>query len=115
VGEQHFLYLHAGEFMLARYREVVTTVLAYRDAKEKLVRRAAIALLPRLAAFAPERFAATYLPVSTAHLLSILRTPGERGVGEGFGRQTLLSWPGTGPAGTALDADQATAGGAAAS
>lgn len=74
--------LRAGEFMLARYREVVTTVLAYRDAKEKLVRRAAIALLPRLAAFAPERFAATYLPVSTAHLLSILRTPGERGVGE---------------------------------
>jgi serine/threonine-protein kinase mTOR len=74
--------LPTGEFMLARYREVVTTVLAYRDAKEKLVRRAAIALLPRLAAFAPERFAATYLPVSTAHLLSILKTPAERGVGE---------------------------------
>ena len=81
--------------MLARYREVVTTVLAYRDAKEKLVRRAAIALLPRLAAFAPERFAATYLPVSTAHLLSILRTPGERGVGENvaihFVAQQVLS------------------------
>ena len=68
--------------MLARYREVATTVLAYRDAQEKLVRRAAIVLLPRLVAFAPERFAATYLPVSTAHLLSVLKSPADRGVGE---------------------------------
>lgn len=44
---QSFVVVHAGEFMLARYREVVTTVLTYRDAKDKLVRRAAIALLVR--------------------------------------------------------------------
>lgn len=47
----------AGEFLLARYREVVETVLRFKDSREKLIRRAVIALLPRLAAFAPERFA----------------------------------------------------------
>lgn len=46
-----------GEFLLARYREVVETVLRFKDSKEKLIRRAVISLLPRLAAFAPERFA----------------------------------------------------------
>jgi len=59
--------------MLARYREVVETVLRFRDSKEKLIRRAVIALVPRLAAFAPERFAATYLRVCSDHLLSVLR------------------------------------------
>lgn len=72
----------AGEFMLARYREVVSTVLNFKDARDKLVRRAAISLLPLLAGFAPERFAATYLDTCTAHLLTILRSPDERGVGE---------------------------------
>ena len=51
----------AGEFMLARYREVCDTVLRFRDSKEKLIRRAVITLLPRLAAFAPERFVKSYL------------------------------------------------------
>ena len=59
--------------MLARYREVVETVLRFRDSKEKLVRRAVIKLVPRLAAFAPERFATTYLKTCTDFLLSILR------------------------------------------
>lgn len=53
----HVLYHPLGEFLLARYREVVETVLRFKDSKEKLIRRAVIALLPRLAAFAPERFA----------------------------------------------------------
>ncbi len=72
----------AGEFMLARYREVVSTVLNFKDARDKLVRRAAISLLPLLAGFAPERFAATYLETCTTHLLAILRNSEERGVGE---------------------------------
>ena len=59
--------------MLARYREVVETVLRFRGSKEKLIRRAVIALIPRLAAFAPERFAATYLRVCSEHLLGVLR------------------------------------------
>lgn len=69
--------------MLARYREVVETVLRFRESKERLIRRAVISLLPRLAAFAPERFAATYLKQCTNYLLSVLKFPSERGVGEG--------------------------------
>lgn len=68
--------------MLARYREVVETVLRFRESKERLIRRAVISLLPRLAAFAPERFAATYLKQCTNYLLSVLKFPSERGVGE---------------------------------
>uniref|UniRef100_A0A7S1SYY6 Serine/threonine-protein kinase TOR n=1 Tax=Tetraselmis chuii TaxID=63592 RepID=A0A7S1SYY6_9CHLO len=70
---------HTGEFMLARYREVVETVLKFRDSKERLIRRAVINLLPRLASFAAERFASTYLPLATAHLLAVLKIPAERG------------------------------------
>ena len=67
--------------MLARYREVCDTVLRFRDSKEKLVRRAVISLLPRLAAFAPERFARSYLDRATEHLLGVLSVPAERGAG----------------------------------
>lgn len=61
--------------MLARYREVVETVLqpAFRESKEKLIRHAVIRLIPLLAAFAPERFAASYLRICLDHLLNCLR------------------------------------------
>lgn len=61
--------------MLARYREVVETVLqpAYRESKEKLIRHAVVRLIPLLAAFAPERFAASYLSTCLDHLLNVLR------------------------------------------
>ena len=59
--------------MLARYREVVEVVLHFRESKEKLIRRAVISLIPRLAAFAPERFAATYLPTCTDYLINTLK------------------------------------------
>jgi FKBP12-rapamycin complex-associated protein len=75
------LLSHTGEFMLARYREVCETVLRIRDSKEKLLRRAVITLLPRLAAFAPERFVRSYLKQATEHLLSVLTNPAERGAG----------------------------------
>jgi len=75
------LLRHTGEFMLARYREVCETVLRFRDSKEKLIRRAVITLLPRLAAFAPERFVQTYLKQATDHLLTVLAVPSERGAG----------------------------------
>lgn len=52
-----------------RYKEVVETVLRFRDSKEKLIRRAVIVLLPRLAHFAPERFAQV-----SSTLQSTLRT-----------------------------------------
>jgi FKBP12-rapamycin complex-associated protein len=67
--------------MLARYREVCDTVLRFRDSKEKLVRRAVITLLPRLAAFAPERFVKSYLKQATEYLLGVLAVPAERGAG----------------------------------
>ena len=67
--------------MLARYREVVETVLKFRADKNHLIRRAVVSLLPRLAAFAPERFAATYLRQCTEHLLQVLRLHSERGAG----------------------------------
>ena len=75
------LLRHTGEFMLARYREVCDTVLKFRDSKEKLIRRAVITLLPRLAAFAPERFVKSYLDQATEHLLGVLAVPAERGAG----------------------------------
>ncbi|KIY91702.1 FKBP12-rapamycin complex-associated protein [Monoraphidium neglectum] len=77
------LLRHTGEFLLARYREVVETVLRFKDSKEKLIRRAVISLLPRLAAFAPERFAQDYLSKCISHLLSVLRHPSERGAAFG--------------------------------
>lgn len=38
-------------------------------------------MLPRLAAFAPERFARMHLEPCTAFLLSVLKNPPERGAG----------------------------------
>ena len=75
------LLRHTGEFMLARYREVCDTVLRLRESKERLIRRAVIALIPRLAAFAPERFLRSYLKQSTEYLLSIMASPSDRSVG----------------------------------
>ena len=65
----------AGEFMLARYREVVELVLQpnYRESKEKLIRSAVVKLIPLLAGFAPERFAVSYLQICMDHLLNILK------------------------------------------
>ncbi len=70
---------HTGEFLLARYREVGETVLRFKDSKERSIRRAVIGLLPRLAAFAPERFAADYLSKSCHHVVGILKHSSERG------------------------------------
>eukprot|EP00798_Chlamydomonas_sp_ICE-L_P022752 gene22752-29919_t len=73
------LLQHTGEFLLARYKEVVETVLRFKDSKEKLIRRAVITLLPRIAAFSPERFSTEYLSKSINHLISVLKHQPERG------------------------------------
>ena len=65
---------HSGEFMLARYREAVDTVLQYRESKHLIIKQAVIALLPKMAAFAPEKFALSYLDTCTSHLLRVLST-----------------------------------------
>ena len=33
------LLVHTGEFLLARYREVVETVMRFKDSKDKMIRR----------------------------------------------------------------------------
>ncbi|MEW5302322.1 MAG: hypothetical protein WDW36_005122 [Sanguina aurantia] len=73
------LLQHTGEFLLARYKEVVETVLRFKDSKEKQIRRAVIVLLPRMAAFSPERFAYEYLAKAIGHLLTVLKLQPERG------------------------------------
>uniref|UniRef100_A0A7S3R516 Serine/threonine-protein kinase TOR n=1 Tax=Dunaliella tertiolecta TaxID=3047 RepID=A0A7S3R516_DUNTE len=73
------LLQHTGEFLLARYKEVVETVLCFKDSKEKQIRRAVMVLLPRLAAFSPERFAAEYLGRALTYLIAVLKNQPERG------------------------------------
>lgn len=52
-----FVYVLALAGVPYRYKEVVENVFRYKDSKEKNIRRAVIHLLPRMAAFSPERFA----------------------------------------------------------
>ncbi len=59
--------------MLARYKEVVETVLRFRDSRDKQIRRAVISLIPRLAAFAPRRFAFMYLKTGVEYLITTLK------------------------------------------
>lgn len=75
------LLCHTGEFMLARYREVCDTVLTFRDNKDRVIRKAVVTLIPKLAAFAPERFVRSYLRRSTQHLLSVLESSSDQGAG----------------------------------
>ena len=78
IGE---LLRHTGEFMLARYREVVEMVLQYSESRERIIRSSVVTLLPRVAAFAPERFAQSYLEDSMVFLLNALKTSNERPAG----------------------------------
>jgi len=77
IGE---LLRHTGEFMLARYREVAQTVLSFATSQNKLVRRAAVSLIPKLAAFAPDRFTVSYLTHALELLCPLFRRAEERSV-----------------------------------
>ena len=70
---------------------MVETVLRFKDSKEKTIRRGVLVLLPRLASFSPERFAAEYLGRSLGHLLSVLKHQPERCVCGGGGGMCV--WP----------------------
>ncbi|KAF9435486.1 phosphatidylinositol kinase- protein kinase tor1 [Entomortierella beljakovae] len=72
------LLLHAGMFMHDRYIITCDTVLAYKDHRDGLVRRAVISLIPHLAAYNPQEFASIYLHRSMIHILSQLRKDKER-------------------------------------
>ena len=69
VGEGQGVKLPHSPTLTFRYKEVVETVLRFKDSKEKQIRRAVIVLLPRLAAFSPERFAAEYAAKALSHLI----------------------------------------------
>ena len=75
------LLRHTGEFMLSRYKEVAETVLGLHESREKLVRRAVLELVPKLAAFSPKRFTESYLERSMRLLLSCLKNQAERDAG----------------------------------
>lgn len=75
------LLRHTGEFMLSRYKEVAETVLGLQSSDEKIVRRAVMNLVPKLAAFSPKRFTESYLEISMRVLLLSLKTPEERDAG----------------------------------
>ena len=75
------LLRHTGEFMLSRYKEVAETVLGLHESREKIVRRAVLELVPKLAAFSPKRFTESYLERSMRLLLSCLKNQAERDAG----------------------------------
>ncbi len=75
IGE---LLNHTGDFLKEKFNDVCQTVLKYKDHKQNLVRKAVIALLPRLAEFAPEVFVNFYLNECIVFLLSALSKNIER-------------------------------------
>ena len=75
------LLRRTGEFMLSRYREVAETVLRLQSAKESIIRRTIVSLIPKLATFSPQRFADSYLVESCALILTTIRSPSDRSAG----------------------------------
>ena len=68
--------------MLSRYKEVAETILSLHESRDRVVRRAVVELVPRLAAFSPRRFCESYLARSAAILLASIRgPPSERDAG----------------------------------
>lgn len=75
IGE---LLRHTGEFMLARYKDVAEGVLKFRDSKDRVVRTTVALLLPKVAAFSPERFTDDYLPTTMQYLFLACKSVSER-------------------------------------
>eukprot|EP01114_Cavostelium_apophysatum_P008932 TRINITY_DN21_c0_g2_i1.p1 TRINITY_DN21_c0_g2~~TRINITY_DN21_c0_g2_i1.p1 ORF type:complete len:2332 (-),score=773.36 TRINITY_DN21_c0_g2_i1:268-7263(-) len=76
VGE---LLRNTGDFLKDRYVDISHIVLRYKDNRDKFIRKAVILLLPRLAVFAPEKFANSFLPEAVQFLLFSLKKDVERG------------------------------------
>ena len=56
-------------------------MLRLHDSRERIVRRSVTDLIPKLAAFSPQRFAESYLSASAVLLLATIRSPAERDAG----------------------------------
>ena len=63
---------------MVRFDDVCSIILKNREHKNILVKRAVIALIPKLAKFNPESFKNTYLDISINYLLSILKSGSEK-------------------------------------
>ena len=67
--------------MQEKYREVAETVLRYKDNRDGLIRRTVISMIPSLAVYNPQDFAALYLHKCMLHLLGQLKKDRDRSVG----------------------------------
>ncbi|SCZ93158.1 BZ3500_MvSof-1268-A1-R1_Chr6-2g08497 [Microbotryum saponariae] len=77
------LFLEGKLFMADRYGEVCDQILFYKDHRDPLVRRAVIELIPTIASYNANEFAAHYLSRTMAFLLDQLKKDrGDRATGE---------------------------------
>ncbi|KAL1936471.1 hypothetical protein VTP01DRAFT_605 [Rhizomucor pusillus] len=67
------LLLHAGMFMTDMYKDVCTIILDRKDARDQLIRKTVVTIIPTLASYDPTTFADQYLHKSMSHLLGLLR------------------------------------------
>ncbi|KAI8371602.1 armadillo-type protein [Radiomyces spectabilis] len=67
------LLLHAGMFMTDMYKDVCNITLRLKDARDGLIRRTVVSIIPTLASYDPATFAEHYLHKSMSHLLNLLR------------------------------------------
>jgi hypothetical protein len=85
VPYRHILPLApaCSNYLARQFNEACEAVLKHRDAKDRLVKRTVIVLLPALAHYHPEAFVRGYAEAALAHLLAALRdtskTAPERG------------------------------------
>lgn len=68
--------------MAEYYPAICELTLKYRDAKEAVVRKAVISLLPSMATYDGDEFEASYLERSMTYLLQALAKPTDRDIGE---------------------------------
>ena len=72
--------MRTGQFLRPRFTDTCRTVMGLRSSPDSLIRRAVIALIPQLGAFAPAEFVADYAEAGLEHLLSSLKVTEDRGV-----------------------------------
>lgn len=59
--------------MTDMYKDVCTIILDRKDARDQLIRKTVVTIIPTLASYDPTTFADQYLHKSMSHLLGLLR------------------------------------------
>ncbi|CAO3647953.1 unnamed protein product [Mucor fragilis] len=72
------LLLHAGMFMTDMYKDVCDITLRLKDARDALIRKTVVSIIPTLACYDPATFSELYLHKSMSHLLNLLRKSNEK-------------------------------------